>query len=379
MSMTTELKIDRYKLIAIILLNIFLFYTIYPSFSQAEYTPKNLSIIAYGDGSTFVKYTVVVDPILITVNVNLFGEVFQNLIVVNEEGEPLDFSINGSNITIDTIGSFRITIMYVTYDLINKSGRLWTFAINSPVNFTVTLPANATIMGLTSTPLQIRLIEGRYIIKMPLGYQEIDYIIGIIGSKEAAEMRISGAETAIQEAKSKGLEVKDAEQKLSDAKEAFNKGKYADAELLAMQAEMLAIQKAREIETKEEPIPVPELLLNRYVLIIATILLGTLATIVTILIKKRPVKTYQKELKSIDVKKILSLKPGLRPEDRELIEFLGESGGECFESEVRDRFKLPRTTVWRMVKRLEKEGIVEVTKVGGQNLIRVSKKYVRPQ
>ncbi|KYH36069.1 MAG: putative Uncharacterized membrane-associated protein [Candidatus Hecatellales archaeon B24] len=75
--------------------------------------------------------------------------------------------------------------------------------------------------------------------------------------------------------------------------------------------------------------------------------------------------------KSVNVEKLLEGRPYLRAEDRELIVFLGERGGEAFESEVREYFKLPKTTVWRMVKRLKREELVEVVKVGGQNLVRL--------
>ncbi|HDN62694.1 MAG TPA: winged helix-turn-helix transcriptional regulator, partial [Candidatus Bathyarchaeota archaeon] len=61
----------------------------------------------------------------------------------------------------------------------------------------------------------------------------------------------------------------------------------------------------------------------------------------------------------------------LRLEDREAIEFIASAGGEVFEAELREHFKLPKSTVWRMVKRLKREGLVEVEKVGGQNLIRL--------
>jgi uncharacterized membrane protein len=80
---------------------------------------------------------------------------------------------------------------------------------------------------------------------------------------------------------------------------------------------------------------------------------------------------YEKEVRAIDVTKILQSRPHLRLEDREAVQYMADGGGEVFESEMREKFKLPKTTVWRMVRRLQREGIVEVRKVGGQNLIRL--------
>jgi uncharacterized membrane protein len=71
------------------------------------------------------------------------------------------------------------------------------------------------------------------------------------------------------------------------------------------------------------------------------------------------------------VARIITEKPGLRPEDRDVLGFLAEKEGAAFESEVRTKFNLPKTTVWRLVKRLEREELVEIRKAGGQNLIKL--------
>jgi uncharacterized membrane protein len=71
------------------------------------------------------------------------------------------------------------------------------------------------------------------------------------------------------------------------------------------------------------------------------------------------------------VGKILTEKPHLRPEDQEVLKFLAEKEGAVFESEIRSKFQIPKTTVWRLVKRLEREELVEIRKAGGQNLIKL--------
>ncbi|MDQ4017572.1 MAG: hypothetical protein M3129_03420, partial [Thermoproteota archaeon] len=68
---------------------------------------------------------------------------------------------------------------------------------------------------------------------------------------------------------------------------------------------------------------------------------------------------------------ILVEKPHLRPEDQEVLKFLAEKEGAAFESEIRSKFQLPKTTIWRLVKRLEREELVEIRKAGGQNLIKL--------
>ncbi|MEM2927057.1 MAG: hypothetical protein QXO94_06315 [Candidatus Bathyarchaeia archaeon] len=63
----------------------------------------------------------------------------------------------------------------------------------------------------------------------------------------------------------------------------------------------------------------------------------------------------------------------LRSEEAEVIKFLREKGGRAFESELRSRFpEIPRTSMWRLIRRLEKRGIVSVKKVGMQNVIELN-------
>ena len=71
------------------------------------------------------------------------------------------------------------------------------------------------------------------------------------------------------------------------------------------------------------------------------------------------------------VSRILEERPHLRPEDQEVLRYLAEKEGAAFESELRSKFQLPKTTIWRLVKRLEREELVEIRKAGGQNLIKL--------
>jgi len=60
----------------------------------------------------------------------------------------------------------------------------------------------------------------------------------------------------------------------------------------------------------------------------------------------------------------------LRSEEIEVIRYLKERGGRALEAELRERFPyIPRTSMWRLVRRLERQGIVQVRKVGLQNVV----------
>lgn len=62
----------------------------------------------------------------------------------------------------------------------------------------------------------------------------------------------------------------------------------------------------------------------------------------------------------------------LSPADSEVLQLISSRGGKIFESELRDSLRLPKTTVWRRVKKLEEMGLVRTRKVGSQNEIELS-------
>jgi uncharacterized membrane protein len=75
------------------------------------------------------------------------------------------------------------------------------------------------------------------------------------------------------------------------------------------------------------------------------------------------------------IKQILSERPHLRLEDEQLLNLLADKQGAAFESDIRNKLLLPKTSVWRLVRRLEREELIDVIKVDNQNLIKLKIKY----
>ena len=92
-------------------------------------------------------------------------------------------------------------------------------------------------------------------------------------------------------------------------------------------------------------------------------------------------ESYTKEHKNNDnsiqsdlhklIADIITQKRNLKPEEKEILFYLSDNEGAAFEGEIRNRFILPKTSLWRLIKRLEREDMIEVTKIGGQNLIKL--------
>lgn len=71
------------------------------------------------------------------------------------------------------------------------------------------------------------------------------------------------------------------------------------------------------------------------------------------------------------VSEVIREKGNLKPEEKEILLYISEKEGAVFEGEIRSKFILPKTSLWRLIKRLERENLIEVTKIGGQNLIKL--------
>lgn len=390
-----------------------------PHAQQTAYTPLELTFRVYEDGYVAVDYLISLDPTIVEVNITLFGRLYQDLVVKDQEGLPLNHSQITGGITLESLGSTSASITYVTPDLTNKSGRLWLFSVQTPISMTIHLPEGSTIMGFSHVPLALTMIDDGPLLVMPSGSIEVYYTLGIVGTREHALALIKGAEAKIEEAKAMGIRVDEAEGLLEEAYKALEDGRYTQAETLASKAYEEAESALREASGAQEAIKVAEgaiskareekrtrgldeaeglleealgayemgnygeaealaleaekaaekasVPINPYLYFFVGGVAVVALTIGIVALLRRG----GRERGSIDVDTLLEGHPHLRFEDREVLRFLAESGGEAFASEIRERFKMPRTSTWRLIRRLEREGLIEIKKVGGHSLVRL--------
>jgi len=91
---------------------------------------------------------------------------------------------------------------------------------------------------------------------------------------------------------------------------------------------------------------------------------ATIATVMLVILRKP----------KINVQKILDRNPGMKKEDIAVIEFLAENDGKAFEAEIRKKLPdMPRTSLWRLIRRLERMEIVEIKKIGLENQVKLKK------
>lgn len=81
--------------------------------------------------------------------------------------------------------------------------------------------------------------------------------------------------------------------------------------------------------------------------------------------------------KVLDTKKLFNQHKYLRDEEIQVIRFLGENNTTAYEAQIYEKLNLPRTTTWRLLKRLQKMEIINIEKSRRQNIISIRKKYLK--
>ena len=137
---------------------------------------RALDITLYPDGSAHISTQFDVDPLEPDFEVNLFGPSVDNLVAVGESGFLLSAEIVDDTALIDTFGSTSITLNYDIHDLISKEGRIWSFTLDSPIEYSLSMPVNSIIVGMSVLPSNMELEEDQTKLELSGGLSEINYI-----------------------------------------------------------------------------------------------------------------------------------------------------------------------------------------------------------
>lgn len=72
-----------------------------------------------------------------------------------------------------------------------------------------------------------------------------------------------------------------------------------------------------------------------------------------------------------DLRSIENLLPRL---EREVLSYIANHGGEVSQASISKDLGLGKVRTWRIIKRLESKGLVEVYKIKGRNIVRIKRK-----
>jgi uncharacterized membrane protein len=339
---------------------------------------RTVEFTIYPDGTTHVSQKSTASSQDPDISVQLFGTSIDNFVAQDENGLLLSYEIGKNRVTIQTFGATDISIDYDTFDLVSKKGKIWTFEIDSPVDYTLTMPEDTVIVGMTNFPNLVETIDNKPHLSLSKGQNEIDYFFGVSGPAQSASSAIEKSKTMIEQLNSNGIKTPKAQAKLDNATLSFESKKYSDAEKLALEAQQIAMQEQETTNTTTSPNNEISVLSSNLVGIATAIAaIGGAITTITLIIKrtKSAVKNTIKPILGKDeVETEFEETSQMREDDKQLVAFLEQNGGQAFEKELRKKFLLPRTTMWRAVKRLERQGIIEIEKKDFQNLVKLKNK-----
>lgn len=284
---------------------------------------RSLDLILYSDGSAHISTEIEVDSLEPDFEVYLFGPSIDNFVAVGEDGFLLSSEIIDDRVIIDTFGSSSIMIDYDIHDLISKEGRVWTFSLASPSDYSLLMPSNSIIVGMNALPTNMDIENGQTRLELSSGFSEVSYIFAmtnpLVTNPQATHPPITSPEESSTDL--------------------------------------------------------------WYIVIIGSVVAAA-AGVILVMSRKQgksypAIQTETPEPKPIggglDTETIFKMRPEMRDDDKDIVKFISENGGEAFESDLRKKFLQPRTTMWRAVKRLERQGVIEITKKDLQNLVKLKR------
>jgi len=352
---------------------------------ETEFQVESTDLQIYRDGLVRVTQTLIVNETLPVVTMPLLSSSVNNFIVLDENQTVLDYEADGINLTVFTLGTTSVSLQYDTNSLTKKDFDVWTFLVDTPYNLTVQLP-ESTVVYLSETPTSIDTEDNKITLSLFPSQWEISYIIPLVppadfqisdlnvipseveaGEEVTVSVRITNVggqagsytlpliinqtteETrtvALEEGASNTTEFKVIKQTL---------GTY-NIEIDGLVDEF-TVSETSSNGTHSDLIPV------EYFVAAATAV-AAIFFVVFLLFRRR----------GYNIEKIFKMHPRLNKEEKDVIQFLAENEGKAFESQIRERFPdIPRTSLWRLVKRLEKLEILKVKKIGLENQVELKK------
>ena len=271
-------------------------------------TTRTLDLIINSDGSTNISSQIDVDSS--NFELSLFGPSIDNFVALGEDGTALSGDIIEDKVMIQADENSSITVNYDIHDLISKEGRIWTFSFDSPTNYSLLMPENSVIVGMNILPENMEQLDDQIKLDIPVGHAQIDYIFS----------------TPV------------------DVPPPTSESSFDPITLGLIAGPIAAVIASVIVAKKRQSKPQP---------------------------KTETIQTTKPTIDSLNPDTVFNLRPDMREDDKDIVRFISQNGGEVFESDLRKKFLQPRTTMWRAVKRLERLGVVEIYKKDLLNMVKL--------
>ena len=289
---------------------------------SAQGTLKSVNMTVYETG--YVKVTEVFVPlnVSVVVSVPLLTDDVAGIFVTDSKGNPLPFEQNGSRVDVYFTGNVsEIVVTYFTAALTSKKGDVWTLRYSSKVPVTIHFPRGVIIVDLSDVPLSIT----ENSITMPPGNQSISYTLP---APSPSPTPSPTSTTSTQTNSTPGPSPSPPTSPTGTGTGTPSEGNwYYALVLLAVPVVAGALYYLRRRgPSKEMPVGRDE---------------------------------YAKRLEEL----------GLNDDEIKALLYVYDRGGKTKQADVRKALGIPKTTAWRMFKRLEEKGLVRVYKRGKENWV----------
>ena len=341
----------KYPLLILTILTLALLTSLLP-YASAQ-SLEALSLTVYPDGYVLVNESVVTANYTVVLSVPLLGKDVEGLVVTDGRGNMLPFEVNGSNVTVYFGNASLIELSYFTPDLTSKQGAIWNLTLYSPIPVRITLPDKAVIVDLHTVPLRI---SGNSIV-MPNGTVSLSYVIPIAGSTTSSSSQSSSSS-------SQGTAPTSSSSSVQTSSSSPGPGSSSSTSSQSTSS-------PKTSSSSPSPSAPPRGSSGRGLW--AAVVLGVVVLVAggAYWYLRRPrggVEPLGKESLERFRKKIEGMED-LNDDERGALLYLIENGGKAPQSKVRSALGIPKTTAWRMFKRLEERGLVRVYKLGRENWV----------
>jgi uncharacterized membrane protein len=295
-----------------------------------------LNIEVYEDGWSEVTHIITnINSEFINVSIAKDAEF---LLVLDFSEEPLDYKLNDGKITIYSENLTGIKVIYYSQSFTSKNTEgVWAFNLLTDANETnIILPAYSTMLGFEETPAKIKMENNK--ISLSFNSKKISFYY-IIEPPVISETKITHATTQTKPSETLKTYLKTETQFITQT--ISNKTTVITSLIMHT-----FIETIKETITKTETI----FGLNIFYIIILLIII---AIIVIIFLLKRRRETMSEYLTE---------------EEEAIMNILKKRDG-IYQSELIEILNLPKTTVWRHLKRLERMGKIKIIRKENKNYI----------
>jgi uncharacterized membrane protein len=386
------MKLDSRQTVLVSFATIILLLSAAVAFAQeSEFEVESTDLQIYRDGLVHVTQILSVNDTVVEMTLPLLSSSADNFIVLDENQtllptqKVLDYNVTGSNLYIYTLGAQNVSVQYDTTSLTLKHGEVWTFTVDTPYNLTVQLPEESTVVYLSETPTSIDMENNRltlfpsqweinYVIPLtpPADFQISDLTVTPAEAKAGEEVTVSVKVTNVGGQTDSYVVPLTINQTVEETKTVTLQGGAStmttfkitkqtpgtyNIEIAGLTDKFTIGETSSNGGTSSDSFPI------EYITAALVAVAAILVAAFFILKRRRP-----------NVEKIVKVHPQLNKEEQDVIQFLADNEGKAFESQIREHFpEIPRTSLWRLVRRLEKLDIVSVKKIGLENQVKLKR------